>query len=744
MGRSGKDAPRFAPNFTVYLLPPDVVCLYSEDRKFLLHGELYCALAAAIGKGGKSSQELIGDLEKDFPADRIREALQRLIDRRYVLPASSSANGVVAAFWASLGLSPEIAQQNLQRCRVRIQSIDVQGETQLTAALSGLDVRVVKRAPDLMVTLVNDYLERRLAEMNRQHLSDRTPWALVQPSGVFPLVGPVFRPGQSACWICLAERMKRNREIKALLDRRQARRLDVSPLVYETVGQSAIQLAAIEISKAIATDFRTPLSDHIISLDLMGSTIVKHHVAARPQCPSCGRKALRDPRRAPAPVELGEGGKVVMTSGGYRSVSSSATVARFRRHVSPLTGVVSRLEPIKADLPLTTNYYATHNFSGPSKTVHELRAGLSGGSFGKGSTAEQGEASALMEAIERYSGIFQGDEIRSKRRFSDFQSGEAILPNEVLLFSDAQARQAQAPTLGSHAPEGIVALFDRSARIEWSPVWSLRDARFKYLPTTLMYFFYRGPHAFAADSNGCAAGNTLEEAIVQGFLELIERDAYAIWWYNRLPRPELDLNQFDHPYVRDLQKQLAQAGRRLWVLDVTSDLGIPTFVAVTHWMQNGRENIEFGSGAHFDTRIALLRALTELNQFLSLGLMGGGTGEKSSLDGAAPLRLEDHPYLTPSGNPTAPPEFGVKFGYLDTREQATACVSVAKQAGLDFLVLDQTRPDIEAPVARVIVPGLRHFYRRFAPGRLYDVPVKLGLRDQPLSENELNPIHPHT
>ena len=208
-------------------------------------------------------------------------------------------------------------------------------------------------------------------------------------------------------------------------------------------------------------------------------------------------------------------------------------------------------------------------------------------------------------------------------------------------------------------------------------------------------FFLPGPCRLRADSNGCAAGNTLEEAIVQGFLELVERDAYAIWWYNRLQRPEVDLGQFDDSYVRDLQTQLAETGRRLWVLDVTSDLGIPTFVAITHWMQNGQENIEFGSGAHFDARIALLRALTELNQFLSIGLMGGGTGEKSSLDGATPLRLQDHPYLTPSGNPMVQPEFGSKFGHLDTREQVTACVALAKRAGLDFLVLDQTRPDIE-------------------------------------------------
>ena len=159
---NSKDVPQFAPNFTVYVLPPDVVCLYSEDRKFFLHGELYCALASAIGEGGKSFRELVRELEQDFPSDKIHEALKRLVDRRYVLPASRSSAGAVAAYWASLGLSPETAERNLQKCRVRIQSIDVQGATELGAALSGLGVRVVKRSPDLTVTLVSDYLEERL------------------------------------------------------------------------------------------------------------------------------------------------------------------------------------------------------------------------------------------------------------------------------------------------------------------------------------------------------------------------------------------------------------------------------------------------------------------------------------------------------------------------------------------------------------------------------------------------------
>src|ERR1700674_3415005 len=162
--QAGDDVPQFAPNFTVYVLPPDVVCLYSEDRKFFLHGELYCALATAIGKGGKSLQQLAGELGKRFPPDKVEEALKRLIERRYIVEASPSSSGAVAGYWASLGLPLGLAEQNLGNCRVRVESLDVRGAAEFAAALSTFGVRVTKGAADLTVTLVNDYLERRLAE----------------------------------------------------------------------------------------------------------------------------------------------------------------------------------------------------------------------------------------------------------------------------------------------------------------------------------------------------------------------------------------------------------------------------------------------------------------------------------------------------------------------------------------------------------------------------------------------------
>src|SRR5262245_51579042 len=198
--QSSRDALQFAPNFSVYLLPPDVVCLYSEDRKFFLHGALYCALASEIAKGKKNARTLAAEFGKTFPPDKVEEALKRLHERRYVVTASNGFNGTVAGYWASLGLPPDEAERNLKACRVRVEAIDVEGANKLSTALADLGVRVVDRSADLTVTLANDYLERRLAELNQQRESDKASWLLVQPSGVFPLVGPIFKPTQSACW----------------------------------------------------------------------------------------------------------------------------------------------------------------------------------------------------------------------------------------------------------------------------------------------------------------------------------------------------------------------------------------------------------------------------------------------------------------------------------------------------------------------------------------------------------------
>ena len=113
--RQGSGEIRFSPNFSVYVLPPDVVCLYSENRKVFLHGELYCALASRIG-AGERREAIVSALSREFPADKIDEAFKRLLDRGFVVPASL-IDGTAAGYWASLGLGRETAAENLREDR---------------------------------------------------------------------------------------------------------------------------------------------------------------------------------------------------------------------------------------------------------------------------------------------------------------------------------------------------------------------------------------------------------------------------------------------------------------------------------------------------------------------------------------------------------------------------------------------------------------------------------------------------
>ena len=79
--------------------------------------------------------------------------------------------------------------------------------------------------------------------------------------------------------------------------------------------------------------------------------------------------------------------------------------------------------------------------------------------------------------------------------------------------------------------------------------------------------------------------------------------------------------------------------------------------------------------------------------------------------------------------------FDIKSGYSPTPASSGRHVTRSSRMAIGAL---------SSRLVRVIVPGLRHFYSRFAPGRLYDVPVKLGHLDRPLLETELTPFLPHT
>ncbi|WP_437935711.1 YcaO-like family protein [Sorangium sp. So ce341] len=214
-------------------------------------------------------------------------------------------------------------------------------------------------------------------------------------------------------------------------------------------------------------------------------------------------------------------------------------------------------------------------------------------------------------------------------------------------------------------------------------------------------------------------------------LELVERDAAAVWWYNRLSRPAIDLDGFADPYFVALQADYARLGWAVWVLDLTHDLGIPTCVALAH--EPRADRFALGFGCHLDPRLAVQRSLTELNQLFD---PGGARRAPWDIE-----RLPDRAYLFPSPDlPRVAAERLPRLGGADLRGDIHECMRRLDEAGLELVVVDKTRPDIGLPVVQVIVPGLRHFWPRFGPGRLYQVPCALGWLPGPLEEGELSPV----
>ncbi|MFF3808243.1 TOMM precursor leader peptide-binding protein [Streptomyces sp. NPDC002032] len=603
-------------------------------------------------------------------------------------------------------------------------------------------------SPALTLVLCDDYLDPRLRAIDARQRAAGRPWLLARTSGADTWVGPLFRPGEGACWSCLASRLRDHRMSESPV--RQALGLDgpvPRPHASIAAGRAlGLHTAVLEAAKWLAGT-RHPGQDAVWTLDTLTLESRHHTVSRRPQCPDCGNPGLvAEQTRRPVTVESRP--KAVQVSGGHRALTPQQMLDRYGHLVSPVTGVVQQLRRDPRTPPFLHSYTSGRNLAaGSGQNLASLRAGLRSLSGGKGVTELDAKVSTLCETVERYCGTRQGDELVVRDSLRGL--GEiAVHPDTSQLFDPRQVRDRERWNALHSGFQYVCSAFDEREAMDWTPVWSLGEQRQRLLPTSLLYFdTVARTTAVRADSNGNAAGSSREDAIVQGFLELVERDAVALWWYNRTRQPAVDLTSFDDPWLERTTRAYADMNRRTWVLDLTSDLGIPVMVALSRRTDKPAEDVLFGFGAHFDPRIALRRAVTEMNQLLPAVAdvrpdgTGYGVDDPTARAWWTGATVAGQPYLLP--DPNQAPRTPGSYTFVpraDLREDVDAIVGLTRARGLDLMVLDQTRPDIGLPVVKVLVPGLRHFWARFAPGRLFDVPVALGRLSEPTRYEDLNPV----
>ncbi len=702
-----------SPRFTHRVTGDDAVVLVGDSDSLLLDRPEVAEVVAAVD-GTRSAVEVAEHLE-----GRVAPAMTHFVILRLV------GDGVLEEGEAVEGAMPS--------------PTDALTQAWATRAPDRRWCRIPRFAWETDLLVGEDYLDDALVE-----LADASrPVVLARLGSDTAWIGPRIGLPSDPCVECLQTALRRNLKAHAFVhgpkagDHVHIERLDRNlPASVLSRGQAAL--------RSVIAATPEPPTEAIWVTDPGGDT-TRHPARRRPQCPRCG-----DPTLSVAGPDLPEwrGAEGVSLSGGVRTRHPEETATRLDRLISPITGAIRHVRKVPvAGTDLIHVYTAGHCMNGGPPSIESLGAKARDHAGGKGRTDMEARVSAMCEAVERFSAVHDGTEPTVHMRRSDLD-GPSLAPNDLLLFSERQFRDRDSWNPHQHSGFHLVPDPYEDEAIGWCPMRVLGTERTVFVPGSFVFLGYRGEGAryCKSDSNGLSAGNDVAEAIVQGYLELVERDAVALWWYNRLMKPSVDLEPVDDPYIADVQEYYAGLHRRLWVLDLTTDLGIPCLVAVSD-RATDRGGVIFGFGAHFDPAIALTRAITELNQTLPTVLQ---TAERrreqllpdypDAVEWWEDATTHDHDYLTPDPSASSSPVMSGGTPRVGLEGLVDACVASARSLGSDLLVYDLSRPDTQLSVVRVAVPGLRHFWRRLGPGRLYDLPVEMGWRASPTAEADMNPV----
>ena len=341
--------------------------------------------------------------------------------------------------------------------------------------------------------------------------------------------------------------------------------------------------------------------------------------------------------------------------------------------------------------------------------------GLNFETSGKGLSRELTLASAYGEMIERVQLGFLGKRATQKDgSYSMNDSQDVQISLKELLASNMQIYQK----MSDHHFEwsgkrifanDIVAQYaDEKENISVTPFVDLMQGEIVYIPSKMRKAMYT--------SNGCAAGNTIEEAIVQALSEIVER-FYRLRIIKEnicVPQiPDAVLEKYETAYK--IIEYVRSKGYKVWVKDCSLGDSFPVVCVCYVSKRTGKYHTHFGAYPVFE--IALTRALTETFQGRSVDSFASHEGffyNEAEKDFIYNISQE----LT-YGTAKRLPEFFVgqiKFEYnskigfkgKNNRELLKECIEFFKNKGFDILVRNSSC--LGFPTVQVIIPGYSETY----------------------------------
>ena len=368
--------------------------------------------------------------------------------------------------------------------------------------------------------------------------------------------------------------------------------------------------------------------------------------------------------------------------------SPMETVNRFKQRLAKLDldilSEVRRIDNGRLDIPV---YFSVCGKDAQAVIGNKKQ-------MGKGSSPEQSQASACMELAERFS-------------FFSFKSNEANFITETYGNLKKQGKPLLPLVrllLSVHDERTDIATLERLIEdipIQW--VWATNLNSGEQLLVPFSWFYAIN------EFNGPSAGNTYEEAILQGISELVERHVCALVSHNRLVTPAIDPDSVTDPVGKELIAKFRKHNIELYLNDFTLDTGIPTVAALAIDRSTFPElsEIVYTAGTTPNPEKALIRAITEVAQ------LAGDFNTQANYVASGlpkPLSMEEVRHLTQTERTVSIHDLP-DLGHDNMKVEIDRSLVALARLGLEVLVVDTMHPGLKIPAIYTIIPGC-HFRER--------------------------------
>ena len=251
--------------------------------------------------------------------------------------------------------------------------------------------------------------------------------------------------------------------------------------------------------------------------------------------------------------------------------------------------------------------------------------------------------------------------------------------------------------------------------LEWSISKDLISEENYYIPSNAIYHPYVPENnvqsLFKGNTNGLASGNILEEAILHGIFEVIERDAWSIFELTHKNSKQIDLESIDSENINQVLNKYHENGINIKLMDLTADIGVPTIAAsADDTVLKDAGLLSLGIGTHLNPEIAVLRALTEVAQSRATQIQGAREdtvrADFARKAGYERMKRINKCYFEDE-------EYKISFRDIEDKStnSITRDIEIVKDElmknGLDkILYSDLTRPELGVSVVRIVIPTM--------------------------------------